>query len=119
LRREVPWEHADRWHKLYDKERLKAREDILAQRLARVNELFQKTPIPDFDLCRASRLRTDLEKECRFKGCMSSRLKRALKRFLYYVGLWWIADFRADKDRYKSIFDKSVKKRETQDEKTG
>ena len=84
--------------------------------MARVNKLFQETPIPDFDLCRSSRLRTHLEKVCRFKG---SILKWALKWILYYIGLWWIADFRADKDRYKRIFDKAVKERKQQNEKTG
>ena len=119
LRAVVPWENSHRIWKFDDDARLEELEAMLAKRLAKVNELFQENPIPDFDLCRASRLRTDLEKDCRFKGSISSRLKRAPKRFLYYIGLWWIADFRADKDRYKSIFDKSVNKRETQDEKTG
>jgi hypothetical protein len=116
LRQLVPPLPKDEWDKMKRKDRELASRDISAQRMARVNKLFQETPIPDFDLCRSSRLRTDLEKVCRFKG---SILKWALKWILYYIGLWWIADFRADKDRYKSIFDKAVKEREQQNEKTG
>jgi hypothetical protein len=119
LRAVVPWENSRRIRMFDDDARLEETKAILAKRLAKVNELFQENPIPDSDLCRASRLRTYLEKDCRFKGRISSRLKRAPKRFLYYIGLWWIADFRADKDRYKRIFDKAVKERKQQNEKTG
>ena len=83
------------------------------QKLQELNKLFMAQPVPDPDICRAGRLRTDLELYCRRKKILN-HLLHAPKRWmiwLWYYSAWrWCRDWKAHRRDYSNQMDGKTQK---------